>query len=312
MDSEKLIQTLSNQQLAQAPLVGVLSQYLSVQEAVQIIERFQSEDWLPNGQVLWSGIHREMAQEWADRHQLQTLTTAMGPLMDINHPDCLKSRKNNRQWSNYVHGASAIFAWRIAQGEKVTLLSPPPPERFHPSGLSYYQLIEEPIIRGLLSHKAVQQIIITHPMIEESDGFFYELWPNDRSDKWIKEFGSRSYGMKWRQVGHSNDITRLKSLMALPEKHVYSAEQFQQSEKQKVRLFTYFVIYSDSWLMKYSRFALSNLMGFYCYLYPYSFQASYRYSCYLFHCTHFVIIFGMGIMQQRRNQFLKRQRLLQS
>jgi hypothetical protein len=100
-----------------------------------MLEQFQSNDWIPNGQVLWSGMPREKAQEWAKRHELQTLTIVMGPLMDIKHPDCLKLRKNNQQWSNYIHGASAIFAWRIAQGEKVTLLSPPLPERFHPSGL---------------------------------------------------------------------------------------------------------------------------------------------------------------------------------
>ncbi|KAL4767098.1 hypothetical protein BDW60DRAFT_164458 [Aspergillus nidulans var. acristatus] len=201
MDCEKPIQLLSNQQSAQAPLVGVVGRFLSVQEAAQIIKQFQSENWIPNGQVLWSGIPREKAQEWADRHRLQTLTTAMGPLMDEKHPECLKLKKNHRQWSRYVHGASAIFAWRIAQGEKVTLLSPPPPERFHPSGLSYYQLIEEPIIRGLINQNSVQKIIITHPMIEKSDDeeFYYELWPNDRSEEWVERFGSRPNKVKWRQ-----------------------------------------------------------------------------------------------------------------
>jgi hypothetical protein len=32
--------------------------------------------------VLWSGILRDEAQRWADGHEMQTLTTAMGPLMD--------------------------------------------------------------------------------------------------------------------------------------------------------------------------------------------------------------------------------------
>jgi hypothetical protein len=161
-----------------------------------MLEQFQSNDWIPNGQVLWSGMPREKAQEWAKRHELQTLTIVMGPLMDIKHPDCLKLRKNNQQWSNYIHGASAIFAWRIAQGEKVTLLSPPLPERFHPSGLSYYQLIEDPIIRGLLDQNAVQKIIIVHPMIKESNEFLYELWPYDRRDMWEERFGSSHYKIK--------------------------------------------------------------------------------------------------------------------
>jgi hypothetical protein len=82
MDEEKLIRSLANQTPAQAPLVEILRQYLSLQEAVQILEQFQSDNWLTNGQVLWSGMLREQAQQWADRHRLQTLTTAMGPLMD--------------------------------------------------------------------------------------------------------------------------------------------------------------------------------------------------------------------------------------
>lgn len=244
MDCEKPIQLLSNQQSAQAPLVRVVRRFLSEQETAQIIKQFQTETWIPNGQVLWSGILREKAQEWADRHRLQTLTTAMGPLMDEKHPECLKLKKNHRQWSRYVHGASAIFAWRIAQGEKVTLLSPPPPERFHPSGLSYYQLIEEPIIWGLLNQNSVQKIIITHPMIEDSEAeeFFYELWPKDRSEKWVERFGSRPYKVKWRQVGHSNDITELRSLMTSTEWHVFSSEQFKQFEKQKVCYFRYLIV----------------------------------------------------------------------
>jgi hypothetical protein len=243
MDCEKHIQLLSSQESAQAPIFEVLSRFLSAQEAAQIIERFQSEDWIENGQVLWSGVPREKAQEWADKHQLQTLTTAMGPLMDENHPECLKLKKNYRQWRRYVHGASAIFAWRIAQGEKVILLSPPPPERFHPSGLSYYQLVEDPIIRGLINQNSVQKIIITHPMIEESEDeeFYYELWPNDRSERWVERFGSRPYKMKWRQVGHSNDIAELRSLITFSERHVFSSGQFKKVEKEKVCRLRYFI-----------------------------------------------------------------------
>ena len=255
MDCEKLIQSLSDQQSAQAPLVRILRQYLSIQEAVQILEQFQSDDWIPNGQVLWSGIYREKAQEWADRHRLQTLTTAMGRLMDVKHPDCLRSRKNSRQWSNYIHGASAIFAWRIAQGEKVTLLSPPPPKRFHPSGLSYYQLIEEPIIRGSLNQSAVQRISIAHPTIKESNDFLYELWPNDERDEWEERFGSRPCETKWKQVGHSNDKTKLKSWVAFSEQHVYLTEKFERPKGQEVRLSR---CYSELSLMILSRLPSSN------------------------------------------------------
>ncbi|KAF3391554.1 hypothetical protein F1880_007713 [Penicillium rolfsii] len=246
MDCDKSIQLFSSQQSAQAPLVGVVRRFLSEQETAQIIKQFQSENWIPNGQVLWSGMSREKAQDWADKHQLQTLTTAMGPLMDEKSPECLKSKKTSSQWSRYVHGASAIFAWRIAQGERVLLLSPPPPERFHPSGLSYYQLIEEPIIRGLLDQNSVQKIIITHPMIqknedEEDEEFYYELWPTDKSEQWVERFGSRSFEVNWRQVGHSNDILKLRDLMTSSEWHIFWFKQFKQFTEQKVSSFEHVI-----------------------------------------------------------------------
>lgn len=284
MDCENPIQLLPNQQSAQSPLVKVLNRFLSVQEAGQITKQFQSENWVPNGQVLWSGMPREKAQDWADRHRLQTLTTAMGPLMDEKHPECLKSKKNHRQWSRYVHGASAIFAWHIARGEMVTLISPPPPQRFHPSGLSYYQLIEEPIIRGLLNQNSVQKIITTHPMIEQSEAeeFFYELWPNDRSDKWVERYGSKPYKMNWRQVGHSNDITELRSLMTSSEWLVFSSEQLKQSEIQQVCHITYLSVTGEFSLTISPRLSLPNPpMVFYCCHYSCFFRKNCRFSYYL-------------------------------
>jgi hypothetical protein len=129
MDRDKNpFQLFTDNQLAQVLFLSTLSQTLSVQEALDISERFKSDEWIPNGQVLWSGVPRGIAQGWADSRHLQTLTTAMGPLMNEKHPDCLKTKKTPRQWSRYIHGASAVFAWHIAQGEKVTLLSPPPPQ----------------------------------------------------------------------------------------------------------------------------------------------------------------------------------------
>lgn len=76
---------------------------------------------------------REEAQSWADRHGMQTLTTAMGSLMNLEVTVRAKSKKSSEAWSKYVRGASAVFAWHISQGERVTMLTPPPPQRFHPS-----------------------------------------------------------------------------------------------------------------------------------------------------------------------------------
>lgn len=133
MDTEDVAQWLSERESTQDSLIKAVSQYLTVEEAAQIIRQFQSDEWAHNGQLLWSGVPLAIAEEWAHKHNLQTLSAAMGPLMRENHPNCLKSKKSQHQWSQYMRGASAIFAWHIARGETVTMLSPPPPERFHPS-----------------------------------------------------------------------------------------------------------------------------------------------------------------------------------
>lgn len=88
-------------------------------------------------------------------------------------------------------------------------------------------------------------------MIEESEDeeSYYELWPNDRSEKWVERFGSRPYKVKWRQVGHSNGITELRNLMTSSEWHYFWSEQFKQFEKQKVRYFGYLLVPGEYTLM---------------------------------------------------------------
>lgn len=104
--------------------------FFTTQEARQICDQFPDDVWQPGRQVMWSGIPRQLAQIWADRHGMQTLTTVMGPLMAHGHPQCLWSKKSSKGWSKYMKGASAMYAYHIAQDKGiVTVLSPPPPER---------------------------------------------------------------------------------------------------------------------------------------------------------------------------------------
>jgi hypothetical protein len=98
-------------------LAAIIALYLTADEKEQIDEQFQGQTWRRNGQVMWSGILRDDAQSWAGEHGMQTLTTAMGPLMMPKHPLCLKRTKTVKQWTSYVAGASAIFAWHVSQGK---------------------------------------------------------------------------------------------------------------------------------------------------------------------------------------------------
>ncbi|KAB5513488.1 hypothetical protein GE09DRAFT_912478, partial [Coniochaeta sp. 2T2.1] len=157
---------------------------LTLDEAVQICRRFRDNTWRPDCQVMWTGMPREHAQRWADGHTMQTLTTAMGPFMDPEHPSCLRCKKSAPAWSRYVKGASALFAYHISRGKRVVVLSPPPPDRFHPCGGTNYQEIEEPILKrgGLL------EIEMVHPSVNGAESFRYQIWPVDMTCLWVESF----------------------------------------------------------------------------------------------------------------------------
>ena len=121
-------------------LSELCDQYLTSEEAGQIHLQFQGKSFLPNNQVMWSGMLQPIAQKWTDDRGMQTLTTAMGPLKNRKHSTCRRIGRSDTQWSNYMKGASVLFAYYITRGETVTLLCPPPPSRFHPSGWTNYQM----------------------------------------------------------------------------------------------------------------------------------------------------------------------------
>lgn len=116
------------------------------------------------------------------------------------NPSCLRSKKSLPQWSNYIKGASAVFAHHISEGEKVIVLTPPPPNKFHPSGLTNYQLIEEPILKGELGDHGLFRIYMVHPTVKGAENFKYQVWPVDQTDTWIAKFGLPKTTPHWRQV----------------------------------------------------------------------------------------------------------------
>ncbi|KAM5359949.1 hypothetical protein ACJZ2D_014098 [Fusarium nematophilum] len=191
-----------------SPLVeAVLRQYLTAEEEAQIRRQFQ-QACLRDKQVLWTGMKISQAQKWADDHQRQTLTTAMGPLMNPKHPQCLQHQKSKKAWSKYVHGASAVFAWYISGGELVTLLTQPPPDRFNPQGPTYYQIIEEPIVTGKIGGRAVKQIQVVHPAVTQAVDFTYQVWPVDEVLEWKKRYGMlRVVNPRWRLIGAKQLVT---------------------------------------------------------------------------------------------------------
>lgn len=124
-----------------------------------------------------------------------------------------KERKSSKAWSRYIHGASAVFAWHIAMEDVVAVLCPPLPQRFHPSGLSYYQTIEEPILRAAIADGASLRIKLVHPQVNGAEDFWYDMWPVDEVETWIEVFGATTCRKcVWRMV--KGDSTPLAAQLA--------------------------------------------------------------------------------------------------
>ncbi|KAJ6784559.1 hypothetical protein PWT90_09369 [Aphanocladium album] len=168
-------------------------------------------------QVLWTGMSREAAQKWADSHDMQTLTTAMGEYMDPKSERCPQKKKTHATWINFIHGASALFALHISQGEVVTVLSNPPPQRFHPEGNTSFQCIEGPIVTGVLGNRAVTRIEIVHPKVSD---FAYEVWPEDHVHTWLDRYNASPSEVHWRQVKQRTSL-QLQQPVALNETRFY-------------------------------------------------------------------------------------------
>ncbi|XEV04488.1 hypothetical protein FSHL1_009775 [Fusarium sambucinum] len=183
--------------------------WLTKQDAKDICQQFQSS-CVPNRQVLWSGMLRETAQQWADQHNYQTLTTALGQLINPSDSGLPRKRKAS---ARYLHGASVIFAWYISQGDCVTVLSQPPPQRFNPSGRTYYQTVEEPIIKGQLGNKAVGSIIVVHPTVKgDACEFMYEIWPHDEISLWTTRYKIPTITITWRITKNEKDLKHMELL----------------------------------------------------------------------------------------------------
>jgi hypothetical protein len=209
--STNTCQSIANTNIQGNQLFDTLSfGLLTVGEENHINEQFQGHTWHHNQQVIWSGIQPTIVQLWADKRNMQTLTTAMGPLRIPKDPRCLKKENSQEEWSRYMKGASAIFAWHIIKGEKVTMLSPPPPERFNPCGLTNYQLIEEPILKTERSGRAALRIYMVHPDVEGAEDFYYQIWPTDETHIWTEKFGMQHTRLQmWRTVTLNKDVIRV-------------------------------------------------------------------------------------------------------
>lgn len=94
-------------------LAARYSTLLNEDECNEILHQFQCLPLHPGRQVFWSGVAREWVQEWADQRGLQTLTTAMGPLMDRKSAACrrnIRLQRNGRGTSKvHPHFSQSLY-----------------------------------------------------------------------------------------------------------------------------------------------------------------------------------------------------------
>jgi hypothetical protein len=165
---------------------------------------------------------------------MQILIITIGPLMDLSHPLYLRNQKSSGAWSKYVKGASALFAWYISRGERVIVLSPPPPERFHPSGQTNYQAIEEPIVKGILGTSAVSRIEMVHPTVKGAENFYYQIWPVDNTTTWTARFGELNVQKQgWRMVKTFKALSNKLGDMEIAKAHQEAKAKAKEQEKEE-------------------------------------------------------------------------------
>jgi hypothetical protein len=160
-------------------------EYLTREEAEQIIDRFNNVPQSSDRLLFWTGIPREWAQQWADDHGMLTLTSVMGPLMDNTDQRCLRRDKELEEWSQYVKGASGIFARYACRRGIVRVLTLPPSwaEFIRPE--STYRTIEEPVLKGTSGCYCAVQINTVH-LLATPQELEYQTWPENRIPKRLK------------------------------------------------------------------------------------------------------------------------------
>ncbi|KAM3513209.1 hypothetical protein MY11210_003151 [Beauveria gryllotalpidicola] len=212
---------------------------ITLYEAMQIWERFHAA-CSSSRLVLWSGIGFQQAEIWARDHDRQTLTQAMGSLMDKSDPACRHHVKTAAQWRLYVHAASILFTLFISTGPEVVVLTPHPPQRLNPHGASYYQRIEEPWLKACCDGEKFK-IIFAHPRTKAARDHIYEYWPTDRVEEWtarypgaevVQHWGSRNWDVVQQSSNQQSELRQTRATI-LEKMFLYTKGRRREVEEKK-------------------------------------------------------------------------------
>jgi len=105
------------------------------------------------------------------------------------------------------------------------VLSPPPPEKLNPNGYTNYQLIEEPILKGMIGGRSVGCIEMVHPTVRGAEEFSYQSWPVDRTEDWTEKFPHPTIPRtSWRTVKIHPELQHIIAIVAVAERGFFYAE----------------------------------------------------------------------------------------
>ena len=159
-----------------------LSNYLCEDEITQLNQVFEISLQHDSTLVFWTGISPHLAKDWAHRNDLKTLTMAMGLLYTENNR---RSQKATNSWTNYMKGASWVFARHACRDRYAIVLTNAPPNVYSTREHSNYREIEEPVLKGLQAGGHALQIDYVHPTVPGAECFRYQIWPDNRSSDWL-------------------------------------------------------------------------------------------------------------------------------
>lgn len=171
--------------------------YLSPDELSRLIERFDCALQDVTCLVFWTGLSPALVRLWAEQHELQTLTRAMGPLYSCRDAGSPRYGKSLKAWSKYMKGACGLFAGYACRDRRVIVLTNPPPNIYSKRACSNYRDLEEPILKGVNTNRGTTRIDLVHPTVSGAAAFHYQVWPNDKSSDWftfLKELAIRGLG----------------------------------------------------------------------------------------------------------------------
>lgn len=183
-----------------AIMFAAVRKYLTAHEAQSIINQFSSESWLPGRQILWESVDHPKVDEWAKRHSMQTLSIALGPLLEEGNPQYLKGGMTSARTQKFMRGAGALFTWYISLGGEVTIVCRPPPERFNPGLHTNFQQNELPILRTAIETSSLV-VYMVHPDVERATDDRYHVWPRNETHMWTDKYGKDASSRRpWRSV----------------------------------------------------------------------------------------------------------------